>query len=277
MSRRGRTGPVISLFAFQDIITSVTAIVMVITLLLAVDLIQRKQSRQADSSGEIARELADRASKLEAQLSAIKEQSAQTTDLVREIAATSPADLRSEISSREAQIAALQSDKERLQSRRQKVGELEKVAIASQLELVTIEEETAQIEQAALDLERQVLKERQENRIVFTMPRGSQKEGWIAVIESGRIIAVPVGREARPVEFRSSGTALFGANAAKLFGKWIQQQGLRTAYFLLLVRPGAAMTFDETEEELGELSVSHGFDVVSRDVAIIHPERGAAP
>ena len=34
MSRRGRSGPTISLFSFQDIITSVTAIVTVITLLL---------------------------------------------------------------------------------------------------------------------------------------------------------------------------------------------------------------------------------------------------
>jgi len=58
MSRRGRSGPTISLFSFQDIITSVTAIVTVITLLLALDLVQRKQSKAGDSSGNLAVEQA---------------------------------------------------------------------------------------------------------------------------------------------------------------------------------------------------------------------------
>ena len=54
MSRRGRSGPAISLFSFQDIITSVTAIVTVIALLLALDLVQRKQSQSSDSSAAMA-------------------------------------------------------------------------------------------------------------------------------------------------------------------------------------------------------------------------------
>ncbi|MBC7817117.1 MAG: hypothetical protein IAG10_09545 [Planctomycetaceae bacterium] len=42
----------ISLFAFQDIITSVTAIVIVVALFLALDLVQRKQGQASESPGE---------------------------------------------------------------------------------------------------------------------------------------------------------------------------------------------------------------------------------
>ena len=92
MSRRGRSGPTISLFSFQDIITSVTAIVTVITLLLALDLVQRKQSDAGDSSGALVVELAARLAQIEDELTELRAATASTDELVREVAATSPAD-----------------------------------------------------------------------------------------------------------------------------------------------------------------------------------------
>ena len=68
MSRRGRSGPVISLFAFQDIITSVTAIVIVVTLFLALDLVQRKQGQASESPTVLAEELVARITALEGEL-----------------------------------------------------------------------------------------------------------------------------------------------------------------------------------------------------------------
>lgn len=277
MSRRGRTGPVISLFAFQDIITSVTAIVMVITLLLAVDLIQRRKSQAADSSGQIAAEIAERVQKVESELAALKDRTTETSELVREIAATSPAELRNEITQREAMITELSSEKERIQRRLLKVTELEKTTAVKLFDLHPVEEEKQKLERSYADLERQVQQERQENRVLFTLPRGFQKEGWIAVIEANRIITAPIGREAKPIEFRTSGISLFGRSSTKEFTNWIEQQGLRSAYFLLLVRPGAATSFDETDDALTNLAVSHGFDLISRDIILFHPERGAAP
>lgn len=68
MSRRGRSGPAISLFAFQDIITSVTAIVIVVVLFLALDLVQRKESARADSPVGVAADLTDRIAELKREL-----------------------------------------------------------------------------------------------------------------------------------------------------------------------------------------------------------------
>ena len=231
----------------------------------------------ADSSGDIAAEIAKRAEQAERELAALKDESTVTDDLVREVAATSPAELRTEISKRESLIIELQHDRVRLQQRQKHLDALQKAAAAEQFDLEPLREEKTLADRATADLERQVDQERRENRVAFTLPQGCQKEGWLAVIEADRIVAAPIGRPSKPVEFRATGVLLFGKSAADQFGGWIGQQGLQSAYFLLLVRPGAASMFDDAERMLTTGSVSHGFDLVSRDAMIIHPERGAAP
>ena len=54
--RRHRNQP-FSLFSFQDIITSVTGIVILLTLVLTLDLITRRQSSPAAQSGPSAEDL----------------------------------------------------------------------------------------------------------------------------------------------------------------------------------------------------------------------------
>ena len=94
MSRRGRSGPVISLFAFQDIITSVTAIVIVVVLFLALDLVNRKQGQASESPAVLADELVARIADVEAELIKLRQELARTDELVQQVASTSPADLR---------------------------------------------------------------------------------------------------------------------------------------------------------------------------------------
>ena len=255
MSRRGRSGPTISLFSFQDIITSVTAIVTVITLLLALDLVQRKQSDAGDSSGALAVELAARLAQIEAELIELRTATASTDELVREVAATSPAELRNEIAQRESAIAELEVVRARLERQRTGWKAREKEERAEGFELEPVREQQARLEREAAELEQQRKAERAENRTVFSLPRGFQKEGWLVVIGAKQIDVAPLGRSARPVAFVGKGLPLFGTSAAGAFEKWIDDQGLRSAYFLLLVRPEAARTFDEVEELLTKKSV----------------------
>ena len=277
MSRRGRSGPTISLFSFQDIITSVTAIVTVITLLLALDLVQRKQSDAGDSSGALVVELAARLAQIEDELTELRAATASTDELVREVAATSPAELRNEIAQRESAIAELELERARLERQRTGWKAREKAERAEGFELEPVREQQARVEREAAELEQQRKEERAENRTVFSLPHGFQKEGWLVVIGAKQIDVAPLGRPARPVAFVGKGLPLFGTSAAGAFEKWIDDQGLRSAYFLLLVRPEAARTFDEVEELLTKKSVSHGFDLIGADQSILHPERGAAP
>src|SRR4051812_47012023 len=110
MSRRGRSGPAISLFAFQDIITSVTAIVIVVVLCLVLDLVQRKQTKHADSSSGVATDLSSRISEIETEIARLKEATAKTDSTVKEVARFSPAELQSQTDASELAIRELQAE-----------------------------------------------------------------------------------------------------------------------------------------------------------------------
>ena len=86
MSRRGRSGPVISLIAFQDIITCVTAIVISVALFLALDLVQRKQGQASESPAVLADELIARVAEVEAELAKLREELNRADDLVQQVA-----------------------------------------------------------------------------------------------------------------------------------------------------------------------------------------------
>ena len=143
MSRRGRSGPTISLFSFQDIITSVTAIVTVITLLLALDLVQRKQSKAGDSSGNLAVELVARLAAAEVELAELNAVAGTTDDLVREVAATSPAELRNEIAERQSAIVELERERTRLERQRGQWKTREKQAQTEQFDLEPVRKQQA--------------------------------------------------------------------------------------------------------------------------------------
>ena len=277
MSRRGRSGPTISLFSFQDIITSVTAIVTVITLLLALDLVQRKQSQSSDSSSAMAVALIEHLERAEAELARLRTVAETADELGREAAVTSPAELRNEIAQRESTIVELERERKKLEQQRQKWLALKKEKLSEQFDLEPLKDEQRKTELAASELERQRAEEQAENRTVFTLPRGLQKEGWLAVIDSQQITVAPIGLAAKPTTLVATGLSLFGSSAVGNFEKWIVDQRLSSAYFLLLVRPDAAVAFDKAQEMLERKMVSHGFDLVGADQKILHPDRGAAP
>lgn len=275
MSRRGRSGPAISLFAFQDIITSVTAIVTVITLLLALDLVQRKQGKAADSYQNLAEELSQRITAGEAELANLRAAADSADTLVQDVAATSPAQLREEIAAREQEIVRLQAKVDaQLEDQKSLKNDLKRAQV-EQFDLSPVREQAEQARREAEESDRKRAEVKAENRTVFSLPKGFQKEGWLAVIDAKAITVAPLGRAARPTTFTSSGALLFSKSAADEFLAWIERERLTSAHFLLLVRPEASTTFDEVRNRFKTKEVSFGFDLIGADETLIHPERGA--
>ena len=276
MSRRGRTGPTISLFSFQDIITSVTAIVTVIALLLALDLVQRKQSQSIDSSASLAAELGQRLERTEAELAALRNETSSTDDLVRELAATSPAQLRNEIVERTSAIVELEREKSRLEEQSRVWNEKEKDKLAEQFDLQPLKDELVQVERTTSRLEQERSEIASDDRPIFFLPRGFQKEGWLVELDSDQISIAPLGRTAVPISFTPTSRTLFGSSAANALDIWIEAQNMKSAYFLILIRPDATALFHDVQEMLDRKSVSYGFDLLNAEQAVLHPERGAA-
>lgn len=276
MSRRGRSGPVISLFAFQDIITSVTAIVIVVTLFLALDLVQRRQEQFSETPTELANEVKDRIANGIKELTKLRDELEHTDELVKQVANTSPAELRSEIARRERAIDNLRDDLKRQEDRRKRLILAEEAAAAERFDLAPIRQQIEQTERETRELRGQLEKETQENRVLFTLPQGFQRDGWVVVVESEQIAVAPMGRNANPKVFVSTGT-VFKSSAAEEMMSWIDRSKLQAAYFFLLVRPSGSGTFSNLENSLKRKSIAFGFDLIDSHRVVLHPERGAAP
>lgn len=277
MSRRGRSGPTISLFSFQDIITSVTAIVTVITLLLALDLVQRKQFRSSNSSSAIAADFVDRLQAVESELDRLKSVANLTDDLIQEAAATSPAELQIEITQRESAVTQLQTEKARLEAQSNFWKTREREKLGDQFDLQPVTDEVAALNLQIAEVEKQRREEAADQRTIYALPRGFVKEGWIVAIEAKQITLAPIGRPEKPIQFRSDNVPLFGATSLSRLESWIDEHQSGTAYFLILIRPGAEDAFNDLQELMRRQKISYGFDVVDADRVLFHPERGAAP
>lgn len=274
MSRRGRSGPVISLFAFQDIITSVTAIIIVVTLLLALDLVQRKDGASSESSSEFADELVTRIAEVEVESAKLRKELDQTDGLVQQIAGTSPAELKAEVVRRESVLDDLRREVKRQEEKRMRLLAQETATAAERFELNPSLRQLDLTVQEIGELQGQLEREKKEDRVIFTLPRGFDKDGWVAVVELDSIVIAPLRRAAKPQVFVSTGTFL-KKSASVALADWIERGGLRSAYFLILIRPNGTQTFDELEEALRGKSVTFGFDLIDANRQILHPDRGA--
>ena len=56
-----------------------------------------------------------------------------------------------------------------------------------------------------------------------------------------------------------------GTGRVDKFLKWITDSRLKSLHFLLLVRPGAASTFESCRSRLDQLHASYGYDVIAND------------
>jgi len=273
--RRRRAGAAISLFAFQDIITSVSGILIVMVLLLTLELVERPEG-ESDSQLQ-ASELRDAIAGAETELAARQQNVGTTDDLIREVARWSAAELHQRINEQQQEKESQTRELERLRQQKSRLAEAERVLAAERFDAQQVLEELVETRERNAELEAQAAAEKEDKRPIFTMPRGTQSEGWLVVCEESRVTVARVGHAAPPLVFSGRG-GLTRPSAARAFLDWAREQRTTASpYFLLLVRPSGIDTFDEIEAAFHGGGYHFGFDPVARDQVLLDPQRGAAP
>lgn len=277
-SRRNRSGPAISLFAFQDIITSVSGIIIVMVLLLSLELVERPETKPNAVASAVAAEVEAAIAEAEAELKSLQGTVEALNSLIGDIAETSPAELTAEIDSLRRRIEEKKRQIEQLQNQAEELELEEKDVLVERFDLQDERARLETVEQEIAELEEQIEQETSDDRLVFSLPKGFRKSGWLAVIEAGQIETAPLGREARPLRFVDKPSGLIGTDSASdQFLEWAGRRSTTKTYFLLLVRPSGAEVFDELETRLNLRGFEFGFDLIAPHQAVLHPERGAAP
>jgi hypothetical protein len=273
MSRRERSKDVaISLFSFQDIITSVTAIMILLVLILTLELITREATKgMAVEDRRVAQELKRSVAEMEARVEQLRQEasnaraaasdaagfSAKETAEKTARAAREAKDLKEQISQLEVQLRSAQS------TRRTTEGKL----AASQKDAPeTTAEQARAIDTRAADMEAANLAERNRQgneakevregtaaarTLVFNAPPGSTLEPLLVEISKDGLVAVGADG-ASPSRFSWN---LLGLPTG--FGDWLKARDKRREYVVLILRPSGVDRYDFIREAV----VSAGFDV----------------
>lgn len=278
MGRR-KSSSAFSLFSFQDIITSVTAILILIMLLLAIELAQKRERKAATDPRVTRRGMEKVAEELEASVARLREDIAA--------AQLTQASYRTrEQLERDLQQATDRLDQARLQrdDAMQTLRTAERARLAADANLASREAdreevrklatsvaenrpEADRLEQAnAIERERQA-RRRQEiedrpksgTQLVFNRPADSSRRPWLVELSSEGVVGVMLGSNTREV---------FGPSAVAggPLDAWIARLQPVGDYCLLLMRPSAEpMLLDDVESKLEKAGIQYGIDFIGED------------
>jgi hypothetical protein len=277
MSRRKRAESPISLFSFQDIITCVTGILILVTLFLALEVVRRREGSPEHLARELTEEMRQAAEQTDAVAAALAENRRQIDEL-RTALAADDAELLQNVRYDSAMLQRQLRDLETLNrqiahelaesTRKREVAALALAHLNKQdadraADRLSLEQLTAQTQQKLEELRRL----RAANRVLFSSAQRSAKSPWLVELSPRQVLAAEVGKRARPQSFPDvSG-----------FLSWSKQRNRSAEYFVLLIKPSTIEDFYRADEGLERQGFDVGFDLLKDDQTAIDPESGAAP
>lgn len=273
MSRRGRSKDVaISLFSFQDIITSVTAIMILLVLILTLELVTREAIKgMAAEDRRVAQELRRSVAAMEKRLEELRQEASTARASASDAAGFSAREtaektaraereakqLRDQINQLEMQLRNAQS------TRRTAEGKLA-ASQTDDLEATAEQARTVDTRAAEMEAANRAERNRQGNEakqvregtaaartLVFNAPPGSTLEPLLVEISKDGLVAVGTD---------GASASKFSWNLLGLptgFGEWLRARDTRKEYVVLILRPSGVDRYDATREAV----LSAGFDV----------------
>ena len=281
MSRRRSSSAAFSLFSFQDIITSVTAILILLVLILSLELVTRRQEAAAADSKVSRASLQATAAALQA--------------LAGTLAAVVPPDeprplvrrTRSELA-RDVRVVEDQARQETADAEAARAVEGHARALAATAvsrlkaaqeirdDVALVKEEAARVDEEAKKLalhneqEADRLARKREEiveqpspgaELVFNAPKNSATQAWIVEVSSEGLTVVKLGTNQK----RSLGLGVEPGSAA---ADWLEGLDAGRDHALILVRPSGVDSVDDIREGLGNAGIFVGIDFIGEDQVV---------
>jgi hypothetical protein len=287
MSRRGRfNGSPISLFSFQDIITSVTAIMILLVLILTLELITRMSLKGvAAEDQKVARQLNESLETLRKRLKDLQSETADARDTAKRAAGQSVQDVDAE---RRKTQRNCERVKESLVSLQTNADEARLKRLDTERELVKVERRTpgSQLaeQKAAQDEARASGIETQNQEETKRQQQAEKELSESPAMVSTLVFNPPPGLLLKPVlaEVSSDGIAVMGDGATQVhnfgwgfqgppteFQKWLSGRTSSREYVVLMLRPSGLDRLDATRQAVLDAGLEVGLELVSEDMDIV--------
>lgn len=266
MSRRKASGPSVSFFAFQDIITSVVGIFVLITLIMMVELVQRKGPTPAskklleDSHSSVIADLMLQVEKLE---SRSKKMDSISTK-IGSVQVFNKDEIAKEL---RASIQSLNEQIERTDQRKREIQKIidSQIKLQASLQRETIQRSRDREELAKLlkDLERLDSKISELDSDAPLIFKSKSLDGrTVVIVDVARDETVLLDLEA------DRRTTIRGKDLEREFKNWIAKHSKGNFHYFLLIRPNGASNFDTLRSSLDESGASYGYDLLDQDRTI---------
>ena len=272
-----------SLFAFQDIITGVTAIILLFTLLLVLELVTRKATQAAQaSSTESAQQLSELAANMN-EVQTIDIDSLQQAPTQEQVLAI----VKDRMDSLTESIAATEKDQKKVDEQSESLEEKRR---QTQLELRNEIDQSPQTRETdagnkkrlsliqSLNLQiRSVKDEIEINKQTAKMPQGppilkfrdknkDRGGSCLVVLEHNRIVVITI----------KEGTKLSwaGRSAARQFETWLTANELGVDHCVILIRPSGISQFDAVQNIIDAKGIAVGKEAIGegQEIQITIPE-----
>jgi small-conductance mechanosensitive channel len=254
---RKRHTPTVSFFAFQDIITSVVGVLVLVTLIMVLELTQ--QTVEAKSKDEMVRDT------LSESLKSLEEEIRTTQDTIAELsqkAVTSAAivDSKAHREQLDKRLKQLEERRRKFESQNQSIHQAN---VRAQGEMRQLEEQSAEVEKKKDELKKLLAKLNQidtaieqfiDNTNLFRQSSLGGRSVIIIEIQkdsitSTKLSSMEQSRYEQPKDFDA-------------FRKSIQGTNIASHHFLILIRPGGSPLFTRCQALLNDLSASYGYDLI---------------
>jgi len=253
---RGRSGTPFTLFSFQDIVTSVTGVILFVTLMLVVELSQRVLGQPNDTPIEAATPV-DRRQELNLlaqEIAELERQLQETQRIVQGAAQATPEQLTQELVVTTEQIRALKDELAQL-VRRQKELRMAVQESAAEFESRTDINLAKELRVRAAQLLEKAERVKTRTALVFNPPLGEDKHAWLLLIASKQIQALPSRSQWTP--------QVFNFEPTQTLLDWATKFGTREHYFVLMIRPSGIALARQVEDALTKAGFEIGLDLIA--------------
>jgi hypothetical protein len=266
MSRTRRTTErSLSLFSFQDIITSVTGVMVLLTLLMALELIERVLASPPQQTTVQIEHTGQSLAEMRSEIVMLRRQLASANTIATALPSFDATKLQQE-------RQALEVNSQRL---RRELVELNDRAVQKQQQLANVEASAAAERESEIG-ELKHLEERNSelretleaisssNRVFFKKDKDG-KATWLVEISGNQIAAAEIGVSAKPQRF----------NSQHEFENWLTSLSPHSTAFYLIVKPDGTEQFRSYKESIRSNGFDLGFHVTAADQQVIDPDTGA--
>jgi hypothetical protein len=267
MSGRGQRKVPISLFSFQDIITSVMGVIIMITLFLAVELVNRKENAPPRKTNEITNKIDDAVANTEADIKAMREELKHYQEKLQQIVNLNKPELDRQVQDIKRLTSDLGNELGKTEQELQEAKQRKDVAEAAQSQgkedsknIETLLRETAEMENKLREM-------KQANQRYFLPARGASKIPWLIEIRDRNILVAQAGKRAPPQQIQ---------NVAQI-RQFASQRDRNTEYFVIFLDQSSVDTFRQVRQILQQLQFDVGYDLLASNQTVINPQTGAVP